>query len=313
MSVTWKDVLAKGAAMAKESLDFVKKEFQESTREENEGSGSERSLDEKKNKNILLKEEENLIQVMRIPKVDAEMSNACDFLKFFEYIPEFSKDCNWRIRFKVPYNYLQKSLQKEDRTFSNMFDYVWLDIPPTKKPPRYQGNYHVKISEEKCIRLDIDNLKKEVKNSPLQNPKIFTENKNSEKRFPNLPSENKTLNFNEVITPNSRRRADQDFVPSEECSTLLKDWGSNRDGSLKDLRTLLSTLQLVLWENSGWEAVKVSELMLSHKHVKVVFRKAMFTCHPDKIKSSDSETAWRAQIIFSTLTDANEVFKNCSN
>ncbi len=80
------------------------------------------------------------------------------------------------------------------------------------------------------------------------------------------------------------------------------------DGSrkYKDIRTLLSSLDQVLWPDSGWKSVSAGDLLMSDAAVKKTYRLAITLCHPDKHKADSPEREARADRIFNAL---NESFK----
>jgi len=57
-----------------------------------------------------------------------------------------------------------------------------------------------------------------------------------------------------------------------------------RDGKRENLRALLTSLDTVLWEGSGWKKVGLHELLQPNK-VKIIYMKAIATTHPDKVSA----------------------------
>jgi hypothetical protein len=64
----------------------------------------------------------------------------------------------------------------------------------------------------------------------------------------------------------------------------------------------------VLWEDSGWTPVPLSELM-DAKKVRRVWLKAVAVVHPDKVQGSDVERQLTAERIFNVLRDSFDAFK----
>jgi hypothetical protein len=87
-------------------------------------------------------------------------------------------------------------------------------------------------------------------------------------------------------------------------------WAKTEDGKLRDVRTLLSTVENVIWEDSGWVNISMSDLMMSDAAVKKFYRKAIILCHPDRHQSSSAEQQYAADRIFGSL---NEAFKKFTN
>lgn len=87
----------------------------------------------------------------------------------------------------------------------------------------------------------------------------------------------------------------------------LEDWARMPDGqSYKDIRTLLSTMHTVMWPDSGWEPLPLSELVAGDSKIKKYYRQAIMMAHPDKNKGATVEQQVRADRIFNAL---NEAFK----
>ena len=58
--------------------------------------------------------------------------------------------------------------------------------------------------------------------------------------------------------------------------------GRWRDGKRDNLRALIGSLELVMWEGAGWKKVGMHELVTNGK-VKISYMKAIGRCHPDKV------------------------------
>jgi hypothetical protein len=99
-------------------------------------------------------------------------------------------------------------------------------------------------------------------------------------------------------------RADK-LEASNKLRHVLDAWAKGPDEKFKDIRTLLSTQHEVLWKDSGWKPVGLSEL-IQDGHVKKVYRKAIIVVHPDKMKEAEPDKQIRAERIFQAL---NEAFK----
>lgn len=87
----------------------------------------------------------------------------------------------------------------------------------------------------------------------------------------------------------------------------LMAWAKTPDGTaFKDIKALLSTMDKVMWENSGWEPVSLADLLEPAK-VKKAYRKAIIMCHPDRQQDAAADVQVRADRIFEAL---NAAFKN---
>ena len=74
---------------------------------------------------------------------------------------------------------------------------------------------------------------------------------------------------------------DEKFALADVVDSRVKKW---RLGKESNLRALLSTLQNVLWEGSGWKEIGMGELLMPGK-VKVNYMKGIAKVHPDKVGS----------------------------
>ncbi|KAK4219197.1 hypothetical protein QBC37DRAFT_410497 [Rhypophila decipiens] len=106
------------------------------------------------------------------------------------------------------------------------------------------------------------------------------------------------------------REGAEKFALTDKVDARISAW---RDGKRDNLRALLSSLDNVLWEGSGWKKVGLHELVMANK-VKIVYMKAIAKTHPDKI-ATDASTEVRmvAGTVFSTLNEAWDKFKADNN
>lgn len=81
-----------------------------------------------------------------------------------------------------------------------------------------------------------------------------------------------------------------------------------KNGVTKNIRVLLTTLQNVLWENSGWQPVSLSDV-LDPNGVKKVHRKAMLLVHPDKVRGGVDQKVI-AEKVFDVLNVAFDKFRS---
>lgn len=77
-------------------------------------------------------------------------------------------------------------------------------------------------------------------------------------------------------------RADEEkFALTESVDAKIAAW---RNGKQDNLRALLGSLDTVLWPESGWKKIGLSELVLPNK-VKIQYMKGIAKVHPDKVCS----------------------------
>ncbi|KAK5662978.1 hypothetical protein OQA88_6390 [Cercophora sp. LCS_1] len=100
------------------------------------------------------------------------------------------------------------------------------------------------------------------------------------------------------------------FALVDKVDARVAAW---RDGKRENLRALLSSMENVLWEGSGWKKVGLHELVLANK-VKIIYMKAIGKTHPDKLpQDASTEVRMIAAIVFSTLNEAWDKFKAENN
>lgn len=75
-------------------------------------------------------------------------------------------------------------------------------------------------------------------------------------------------------------QADEEkFALTESVDARLAAW---KNGKQDNLRALLASLDTVLWAESGWKKINMSELIMPNK-VKVQYMKGIAKVHPDKV------------------------------
>jgi hypothetical protein len=77
----------------------------------------------------------------------------------------------------------------------------------------------------------------------------------------------------------AEKEGDEKIALTDKVDARIAAW---RDGKRDNLRALLSSLESVLWEGSGWKKVGLHELVMANK-VKIVYMKAIAKTHPDKV------------------------------
>ena len=78
------------------------------------------------------------------------------------------------------------------------------------------------------------------------------------------------------------RLDDEKFRLADVVDQRVSRWRSGKEGNL---RALLSTLENVLWQESGWKKVGMGDVLLPGK-VKLVYMKGVAKVHPDKVFQS---------------------------
>ncbi|KEG03212.1 hypothetical protein YYE_02146 [Plasmodium vinckei vinckei] len=84
---------------------------------------------------------------------------------------------------------------------------------------------------------------------------------------------------------------------SDKIKKQITKWSKNSDDSYKDIKVMLSTLDDVLWENSDWKRVFVSDLISNPSAVKKAYKSAILLCHPDKHRGKPIERVVRIKLL----------------
>lgn len=105
----------------------------------------------------------------------------------------------------------------------------------------------------------------------------------------------------------SRKRQEK-MNAQNQLGVLMDKWAFTEQGKFKDVRSLLSSMGSVLWENSGWVDVPMGELMISDAAVKKTYRKAIVLCHPDRHQKESAEKQYRADRIFNAINESYKLF-----
>lgn len=86
----------------------------------------------------------------------------------------------------------------------------------------------------------------------------------------------------------------------------LKAWAED-NGRVKNIRTLLSTMHTVMWDDSKWTEVNMGKLIQTND-IKKQYRKAMIVVHPDKSSGRNAEQLLIAERVFAALNTAWDEF-----
>ncbi|KUF98304.1 Transcription initiation factor IIF subunit beta [Phytophthora nicotianae] len=99
----------------------------------------------------------------------------------------------------------------------------------------------------------------------------------------------------------------EDFLASAVLGPRLKAWAED-NGRVKNIRTLLSTMHQVMWEDCKWTEVNMGKL-IQPNDIKKHYRKAMIVVHPDKSGGRNAEQLLIAERVFAALNTAWEDFQ----
>ncbi|XP_078178197.1 J-domain protein required for chloroplast accumulation response 1 isoform X3 [Carex rostrata] len=93
---------------------------------------------------------------------------------------------------------------------------------------------------------------------------------------------------------------DQDLIKISESK--IREWSKGKEGNI---RSLLSTLQYVLWSGSGWKPVPLVSI-IEAPAVRKAYQKALLCLHPDKLQQRGTapHEKYIAEQVFEILQEA---------
>lgn len=106
----------------------------------------------------------------------------------------------------------------------------------------------------------------------------------------------------------AQNNSEQDQIKISDAN--IRQWSKGKEGNI---RSLLSTLQLVLWPESGWKQVPLVNI-IEAPSVKKAYQKALLCLHPDKLqqKGASSNQKYIAEKVFDILQEAWDHFNSVS-
>lgn len=121
-------------------------------------------------------------------------------------------------------------------------------------------------------------------------------------------SQTKALNEHKQREANLKQSEEEEDIVRKKLEPKIKAW-SEEHGKKRQLRALLSSLHLILWEGSGWKQVCLGDI-LDEKKARRVYLKATLKVHPDKTRDLDAEKRFIAKRVFDALSQAMKDFDN---
>ena len=103
-------------------------------------------------------------------------------------------------------------------------------------------------------------------------------------------------------------RRQEKLVAQNQLGAVMDRWALTEQGKYKDVRSLLSSMNTVLWPESGWVDVPLGELMTNEAVVKKTYRKAIVLTHPDRHQKESAEQQYKADRIFNAINESYKVF-----
>ncbi|CAN0349766.1 unnamed protein product [Ectocarpus sp. 6 AP-2014] len=117
----------------------------------------------------------------------------------------------------------------------------------------------------------------------------------------------KALEFKKGIDEAASKDQDAMDAAKVKHDAKLTSWAEDH-GKKRNVRTLLSTMHLVLWEGNRWKPVSMGDIIQPSK-VKLSYRKAMLLVHPDKCGSLGPEERLIAKRVFEAVNEAYTLFQ----
>ncbi|KAK8801922.1 hypothetical protein WA158_006317 [Blastocystis sp. Blastoise] len=108
------------------------------------------------------------------------------------------------------------------------------------------------------------------------------------------------------------KNQEERYIAHQELGKKLDTWANDQGGERKNIRTLLCTMQTVMWANSGWKDVAMTQVLDPEK-VKLFYRKALLKVHPDKNTGCPADQVYIAQRVFEALNQAWAKFQDQQN
>ncbi|CAN7130336.1 unnamed protein product [Brassica rapa subsp. narinosa] len=92
----------------------------------------------------------------------------------------------------------------------------------------------------------------------------------------------------------------------QNIDAKIRKWSSGKSGNI---RSLLSTLQYILWPGCGWKAVPLMD-MIEGNAVRKSYQRALLILHPDKLqqKGASANQKYMAEKVFELLQEAWDHF-----
>ncbi|CAE5964186.1 unnamed protein product [Arabidopsis arenosa] len=115
----------------------------------------------------------------------------------------------------------------------------------------------------------------------------------------------------EDITQDENKKMEETNKDAEEIQNIdakIRKWSSGKSGNI---RSLLSTLQYILWSGSGWKPVPLMD-MIEGNAVRKSYQRALLILHPDKLqqKGASANQKYIAEKVFELLQEAWDHFNS---
>lgn len=180
---------------------------------------------------------------------------------------------------------------------------IWIHAKPDEEIPRYRGRIVAQITR---LPVKVDDLEISI-TIPQPRPIPDLPQRPVSEPAPRKYIEDTRETFSQR-TAREQKQQEAKVTAQMALSETFDKWSREESGKLRDVRTLLSTMEKVLWPESGWERITLGDLMLSEASVKRSWRKAVILCHPDRHQSASAEQQYRADRIFGAVNESFKLF-----
>ena len=237
-------------------------------------------------------EEDEEISIFQIPVVGKKLTVG-DIRKYFP-IPA-GRTAGFVFRFKI-----------ED----DLFEHVFIEgLGDQEIAPTYRGNVVLNV-----LRCPVPFRRAEVKSvpstssTPPNREELVKQRLEAEAAQVKAAREFAANNALEEANRRQEKLAAQSLLGAE-----LDRWAFTEQGKYKDVRSLLSSMNSVLWLNSGWTDVALGELMTNEAVVKKTYRKAIVLTHPDRHQKESADQQYRADRVFNAINESYKIFTSGAN
>lgn len=203
------------------------------------------------------------------------------------------------------------------KEFAQIFNQEAVTKPKLDTKSRLQG-YKYKQKGAVRVNNDVDDdpeqSKKEiytVETIDMAANNLSQQNDISASAIPDISFadiEDKDESFHENFTIEVLSQDEDDVSQNQEIQEFkvidkkIQQWSKGKEGNI---RSLLSTLQYVLWPNCGWKPVPLVDIIEGNA-VKRSYQRALLSLHPDKLqqKGATSDQKYTAEKVFDILQEA---------
>ncbi|TQD70132.1 hypothetical protein C1H46_044335 [Malus baccata] len=118
----------------------------------------------------------------------------------------------------------------------------------------------------------------------------------------------KEITQDEEKKPQPQPQPGNNHEELQAIDAKILQWSRGKEGNI---RSLLTTMQIVLWPESGWKTVPLVDIIEGNS-VKRAYQRALLCLHPDKLqqKGAASHHKYLAAKVFDVLQEAWDHFNS---